>query len=67
MQIKSVIIDNIHYIDFITFNISSLLLFSGFGQLKLGCVLYIRATYMPSNTVNIVFKNLYVIKYFEND
>ena len=42
MQIKSVIIDNIHYINFIIFNISTLLLLKlfGFALLKLGCVLY---------------------------
>ena len=34
MQIKSFIIDNIHYIPFITFNISTLF-FSWFAQLKL--------------------------------
>ena len=39
MQIKSVILDNIHYINFITFDMSTLF-FSWFALLKLGCVLY---------------------------
>ena len=49
MQIKSVI-DNIHNINFITFNISTLF-FAWFALLKLGCPFYIRASYKPSNTV----------------
>ena len=43
MQIKSVIINNIHYINFNTFNISTFFFFffvSWFTLLKLGCVLY---------------------------
>ena len=55
MQIKSVIINNIHYINFIT-NISILFL-SGFVLLKLECVLYTRMSYMPSNTVVILNSN----------
>ena len=39
MQVKSFIIDDIHYINFITFNISTLF-FSWFAPLKLVCVLY---------------------------
>ena len=39
MLIKSVIIDNIHFINFITFNISTFF-FSWFDLLKLECVLY---------------------------
>ena len=62
MQIKNVIIDNSHYINFIMFNISlnfvSLKKFSWFALLKLECVLYACTSYMPSNTVtpnNAVF------------
>ena len=49
MQIKSVIVDNIPYINFITFNISTLF-FSEFAWLKLGIILYTLASDMPSNT-----------------
>ena len=52
MLIKSVIIDNIHYINFIMFNISSLLFFL-FALLKFGRVLYTCASYMLSNMVII--------------
>ena len=45
MHIKRVIIDNIHYNNFITFDISALFFFSGFALLKT-C-----ASYIPSNTV----------------
>ena len=41
MQIKSVIIENIHYSNFLTFNISFLFFFK-FILLKSGCVLYTR-------------------------
>ena len=50
MQIKK-IIDNIHYINFITFNISTSYFFSRFALLKLGRVLYTHASYIPLNTV----------------
>ena len=50
MPIKNVIIDDIYYINFITFDISNLL-FSWFALLELGCVLYTHAPYMPSNMV----------------
>ena len=56
MQIKSVIVDNNHYINFITFDISTLF-FSWFALLKLGCVLYTCASYIPSNTIYI---NIYI-------
>ena len=49
MNIKSVIFDDIYFINFLSFNISTLF-FSLFTQLNLGCVLYTRAPYMPSNT-----------------
>ena len=51
MKIESVIIDNVHYINFITFNIRTLLFFL-FTLLKLGYVLYTHASYMPSNMVS---------------
>ena len=46
-----VIIDNIHYINFITFGIRTVFFFSWLALLKVGCVLYIPASYMPSNAV----------------
>ena len=49
MQIKSVIIDNIYYINFITFDISTLFLFF---FLDLPCWNW-DASYMPLNTVLI--------------
>ena len=39
MQIKSVIIENIYYINFISFNINNLF-FSWFAQQKYGCIFY---------------------------
>ena len=52
MQIKSVIIDNIHYINVITFNISILGFFFLIFPAEIGvCVLYTRASYMQSNMV----------------
>ena len=47
MQIKSDIIDNIHYINFITSN-SNTLFYSWFAPLKLGCVLFTSASYILS-------------------
>ena len=68
MQIKNVIIDNIQYINFITFNITTLL-FPWFAPLKLGYVLYTRASFKPSNTVILFLSELELIclqtvKYF---
>ena len=50
MQIKSVVIDYIYYINFITFN-SSTLFFSLFALVKLGCVLYA----IKDNNINALF------------
>ena len=67
MQIKSFIFDNIHYINFITFNICA---FSWFALLKLGCVLYTRVSYMLSYMVNThlpIFINSFLLnKRYQN-
>ena len=53
MKIKSVSIDNILYINFILFNISTLIFFLDLPGLKWGYVLYTHASYMSSNMVII--------------
>ena len=58
MQIKTVIIDNIHYINFIAFNISTLF-FLDLPRWDW------RASYMPPNTV-IVYFNTLSHSWFEN-
>ena len=69
MQIKCVIIVDIHYINFLTFNISTLLFFfSLFTLPKLGGILYTHAFYMPSNFFSntcIQFFIIIIVK--END
>ena len=55
MQIKSVIIDNIPYINFISFNISTLLHINVFliCPVVTGKLLYTSASYMTLNTVTL--------------
>ena len=57
MLIKSVIIDNIHYINLIMFNISTLL-FSWFALLKLGCILY--TIKYGNHFVDVILNSLFV-------
>ena len=50
MQIKSaIIIDDIHYINFITFKLCFSKKISLYARLKLECVLFSRASYILSN------------------
>ena len=65
MQLKNVI-DNIHYINFITFNISTNI-FSWFALLELGCILYNHASHMPSNIVNTVIILWVELKLIDNN
>ena len=68
MQIKSVIIDYIYYINFIVFNISTLFC-SWSAQLKFGCVEYTRSSYMRSNWVTLChwFKKCIDLESFLSD
>ena len=65
MQIKSFIIDNIHHINFIIYNISTLL--GGvvfvflFALLELGYIVYHHMSYMLSNIV--VYNKVYNVEF----